>query len=138
MLHNLRRVIQEVNAAKNLDEALSIIVRRVKEAMAVDVCSVYLNDLARGQYVLMATNGLNPTAVGKTRLRHDEGLIGLVGERQEPVNLADAANHPRYHPLPETGEEPHYAFLGVPIIHYRRVLGVLVAQHTVHRRFGED
>ncbi len=138
MIDRLRRVIQRVNAAKDLDEALSIIVRRVKEAMAVDVCSVYLNDQARGHYVLMASNGLNPAAVGKVRLRHDEGLIGLVGKRQEPVNLADAANHPRYLHLPETGEEPHHAFLGVPIIHYRRVLGVLVAQHGVHRRFGED
>ncbi len=138
MLNSLRRVIQEVNAAKDLDEALAIIVRRVKEAMEVDVCSVYLNDQARGHYVLMATNGLNPAAVGKVRMRHDEGLIGLVGERQEPVNLADAGNHPRYRHLPETGEEPHHAFLGVPIIHYRRVLGVLVAQHGVHRRFGED
>ena len=138
MLHNLRRVIQEVNAANNLDEALSIIVRRVKEAMEVDVCSVFLNDPARGQFVLMATNGLNPAAVGKSRLGHHEGLIGLVGERQEPVNVADAGSHPRYRHMPETGEEPHHAFLGVPIIHYRRLLGVLVAQHTVHRRFEED
>ncbi len=138
MLAELQRVVQEVNAAKNLDEALSIIVRRVKEAMTVDICSVYLRDTARSEYVLMATDGLNPAAVGKVRLRSDQGLVSLVGERQEPVSLSDASDHPRYLYVPETSEEFHHSFLGVPIIHYRRVLGVLVAQHQAKRLFHDD
>ena len=38
MLDNLRRVVQEVNAAENLDDALLIIVREIKSTMGVDVC----------------------------------------------------------------------------------------------------
>ena len=37
MLDDLRRVVQEVNTAENLDDALLIIVREVKSAMGVDV-----------------------------------------------------------------------------------------------------
>jgi len=138
MLENLRRVVQEVNAAENLDDALLIIVREVKSAMGVDVCSVYLRDDTRDDNVLMATDGLNPAAVGKVRLPRNRGLVGLVGERQEPVNIRDAAVHPRYAYIPETSEEPYHAFIGVPIIHYRRVLGVLVAQQRDHRLFDDD
>ena len=137
MLGNLRSIVQEVGTSENLNEVLEIIVRRVKEAMAVDVCSVYLSDGADEGYVLMATNGLNPSSVGKVRLNPNEGLVGLVGERQEAVNLENAADHPRYRFVPGIGEEGYHAFLGVPIIHLRNVVGVLVVQQIARRLFSD-
>mgnify|MGYP001146828594 FL=1 len=44
MLEVLRRVIQEVNRAGDLDAVLDIIVERVKDAMSTEVCSIYLHD----------------------------------------------------------------------------------------------
>ena len=44
MLDTLRRIINEVNDARDLDEALDIIVSQVRKAMSADVCSVYLKD----------------------------------------------------------------------------------------------
>ncbi|EWH02765.1 hypothetical protein Q427_06950 [Halomonas sp. BC04] len=44
MLEVLRRVIQEVNGARNLDAALATMVRRIRKAMRTDVCSFYLYD----------------------------------------------------------------------------------------------
>ena len=67
----------------------------------------------------------------------NEGLVGLVGTREEPLNLEDAANHPRYLYFPETGEERYASFLGAPIIHHRRVMGVLVIQQKERRLFDE-
>lgn len=138
MLDTLHRIVQEVNAARGLKHALGIIVGRVAEAMGVDVCSVYLIDQETNEYVLMATIGLNPDAVGRVRLRHNEGLVGLVGEREEPVNLDNADKHPRFRYFPETGEERFHAFLGVPIIHFRQLLGVLIVQQQAVRRFDDD
>ena len=138
MLGTVQRIIQEVYTATNLDEALGIVVRRVKKAMGVDSCSVLIADGPKGDYVLMATEGLNPESVGKVRLRRNEGLVGLVGERREPINLEDAAKHPRYRYFPETGEERYHGFLGVPIIHYRRVLGVLIVYQREARRFDKN
>ncbi len=137
MLHTLRRIVNEVNEAQNLAEALRIIVRRVKQAMDADVCSVYLTDAQSAQYVLMATDGLNPQAVGRLRLARGEGLVSVVAETQEPLNLADAPAHPRFSFCAESGEAPCHSFLGVPIIHHRQVMGILVVQHT-ERHFGED
>jgi phosphotransferase system, enzyme I, PtsP len=44
MLNTLRKIVQEVNAAEDLKSALGIMVLRVREAMASQVCSVYLLD----------------------------------------------------------------------------------------------
>ncbi len=138
MLDLLRRITQAVSAATSLDEALELIVSRVKQAMEVDVCSVYLTDEESGSHTLTATEGLNADAVGKVVLARNDGLVGLVAERQEPVNLDAAADHNRYLYFPETGEERYNAFLGVPIIHSRRELGILVVQHLEARRFSND
>ncbi|MDO3380999.1 phosphoenolpyruvate--protein phosphotransferase [Gilvimarinus algae] len=136
MLNSLRSIVQEVNAARDLHKALGIIVTRVKQAMHTQVCSVYLRDPA-GDYVLMATDGLKTEAVGQVRLARNEGLVGRVVAREEPVNLEDAESHPSYQYFPETGEERFSSFLGVPIIHHRQVLGVLVVQQIERRRFDE-
>ncbi|MBL0951698.1 MAG: GAF domain-containing protein, partial [Pseudomonas sp.] len=137
MLNTLRKIVQEVNAAKDLKAALSIIVQRVKEAMGSQVCSVYLLDPETNRFVLMATDGLNKRSIGKVSMAPSEGLVGLVGSREEPLNLEDAASHPRYRYFAETGEERYASFLGAPIIHHRRVMGVLVVQQKERRQFDE-
>ncbi len=138
MLETLRRVTQEVNSAKDLSTALDIIVDRVRATMATEVCSVYLLDEENGQYVFMATRGLNSNAIGKVRLESSEGLVGLVVERAEPVNLEDAHSHPRNRYVKEIGEDRFHSFLGVPIIHSRKVLGVIVVQQQQSRRYDES
>lgn len=135
MLDILSRITQEVNSARDLDAALSVIVKRTQAAMGTQVCSVYLLDEKSKQYVFMATQGLNQSAVGKVSLGLSEGLVGLVGDRAEPINLDDAPSHPNYRYVEEIGEDPFHSFLGVPMIHHRKVLGVLVVQQREARRF---
>jgi len=138
MLETLRQIVQEVNSAEGLDDALDIIVRRVRDAMGTQVCSVYMRDGLTGRYVFRATEGLNHEQVGIASLAPGEGLVGLVAEREEPVNLENAENHPSFQFLPDLGEEHYHAFLGVPIIHQREVLGVLIVQQAERRRFDES
>ncbi|MCP5158057.1 MAG: phosphoenolpyruvate--protein phosphotransferase [Gammaproteobacteria bacterium] len=135
MLETLRRIVQDVSAAPDLPSALAVTVNRIRDAMRVAACTVYLVDEDNREYVLMATAGLNPQAIGQIRLDRQQGLIGLVAERQEPLNLEDAPHHPRFYPVREVEEDAYHAFLGVPLIQYRRVLGVLTVQHTTIRLF---
>ncbi|PTU73182.1 phosphoenolpyruvate--protein phosphotransferase [Pseudomonas mangrovi] len=137
MLNTLRKIVQEVNSAKDLKAALAIIVQRVRTAMGSQVCSVYLLDPESNRFVLMATEGLNKKAIGKVSMAPNEGLVGLVGSREEPLNLEHASEHPRYRYFAETGEERYASFLGAPIIHHRRVMGVLVIQQKERRQFDE-
>lgn len=138
MLEILRSIVQEVGKARDLDQALAVTVQRVKAALGVDVCSVYMRDKVSDELALMASEGLKAEAVGRVRLSFEEGLVGLVAQRAEPVNLDEAPDHPRYRYFPESGEERYHAFLGVPIIHHREILGVLVVQQYVSHRYSED
>ncbi|GEN23291.1 phosphoenolpyruvate--protein phosphotransferase [Halomonas cupida] len=137
MLDVLRRIIQEVNSARSLDAALSTMVRRIRKAMRTDVCSFYLFDAEQDALVLMETIGLRTQAVGRVALPVGEGLVGTVARREEPLNLEDAQAHPSFRYFEATGEERYSSFLGVPIIHQRRMLGVLVVQQAERRRYDE-
>jgi phosphotransferase system enzyme I (PtsP) len=138
MLKTLRRIIQEVSNARDFKDALDIMVKRVGKALDTEACSIFLLDRRHGEYVLLATNGLNPQAVGKIRVPLNQGLIGFVGEREEPLNMDNASENTHFLSLPELQEESYKAFLGVPIIYHRQVLGVFVAQRTEERRFDES
>lgn len=138
MLSDLRSIVQQVAEASDLEVALEVIVRRVKHSMSVSVCSIYLYDEDNSHFLLMASKGLSRKAVRKVSLGLNEGLVGLVAAREEPINLEIAEAHPAFQYIPETGEEKFNSFLGVPIIHHRRVLGVLVVQQKVKRKFDES
>lgn len=138
MLHLLRQVVEEVNSAEDLHTSLRTVVGRIRKGMKVQVCSVFLWDQHVNRYVLMATDGLSPDAVGKVALTKNEGLIGLVGKREEPLNLGDAPKHPNYHFVPGLGEEPFRGVLAVPIIHHRKLLGVMSIQKREPGRFGDS
>jgi len=105
--------------------------------MVAEVCSIYLRRAGKS-FELFATEGLNRDAVHRTRLREGEGLVGLVAETAEPVNLSDAPGHPRFAYRPETGEDPFRSFLGVPIVRGGQVYGVLTVQNRAARQYDEE
>ena len=113
---------------------LSDVVRLVASEVVSEVCSVYVRrpgDLLE----LAATEGLNLKAVGQTRLRVGEGIVGLCAALGAVMNLPDAQNHPAFAYRPETGEEPFASMLAVPVRRSGRVLGVLAVQNRTPRHF---
>jgi phosphotransferase system enzyme I (PtsP) len=138
MLKTLRRIIQEVASAEDFKEALNIMVKRVARALHSQACSIFLLDRRSGEYVLAATKGLNPQAVWKVRIPISQGLIGLVGDREEPINIDDASKHARFLFIDEVKEEAYKAFLGVPIIYHRQILGVIMVQQYETVRYDES
>ena len=127
-----------MDAAPSFEHALGIIVARVCLILGTEVCSVYVFDKVTGDLRLIENEGFRRRAIGKVSLAPGEGVVGLVAERGEPLNIENASEHPRYRHFSEIGEEPFSAFLGVPVIHNRRVLGVITVQQTEVRRFRED
>lgn len=138
ILEILRKLTQEVNYAPDLESALNIIVQRIRVVIDADAASVYFRDLSQQRLILMATEGLNPSAIGQVSFQFTEGLVGRVFSRAESLNLEDAAGHPDYCFKVETSEESFHGFLGVPIIQHRDVLGVLVVRHKQVKPFSAD
>lgn len=137
MLTNLRRIVLEFSQAFELDKALDRMTSEVKRVMKTDCCSVHLADYQKQHFLLVASDGLAKQSLGQTRVGFSEGLIGLVGLREEPLNLADARNHPHFKIAPEVEEDDLNAFLGTPIIHQGQVLGVISIQQKQARHFTE-
>ncbi|CNF06009.1 fused phosphoenolpyruvate-protein phosphotransferase PtsP/GAF domain [Yersinia bercovieri] len=124
--------------ATSLTDALELLVNETCLAMDTEVCSIYLADNDRRCYYLMATRGLKKPRGRIITLAFDEGIVGLVGRLAEPINLADAQSHPSFKYVPQVKEDRFRAFLGVPIIYRRQLLGVLVVQQREHRQFDES
>ena len=138
MLGSLQHIVQEVNSTKNLNQVLALIVQRVKESITADACSIYLYDKNDLNFTLMATQGLNNTQVGQIKMGYGTGLVTLVAEQTDPINLSDAQEHPRFKLFTTLNEERFHGFVGVPISHHREVLGVLVAQSEASIHFSQD
>lgn len=138
MLNILRQIIEEVASAEHFGAALRLLVQRIAQALETQACSIFILDQATEEYVLAATQGLNPNAVHKLRVPLNQGLVGLIGDREEPLNIDDATAHPRFLPVADAGEDLYRAYLGAPIIYHRQVLGVLIVQQTEPRRYDEE
>jgi phosphotransferase system enzyme I (PtsP) len=138
MLTTLRHIVFEFSQETQLQKALERLVIDTKKALKTDCCSVYLADYSQQHFLLMASDGLASKSLGQTTIGFSEGLVGLVGQREEPLNIANARSHQHYMHAPEVEEDDFYAFLGTPIIHQRKVLGILSIQQKQSRNFNED
>ena len=87
MLKTLKRIIQYVRQASSLEQALQIIVKRVQEAINCEVVNVYLLDYKNDDYVLAASEGLNLDKAFQIRFPEDQGIVGQIGRREEPINI---------------------------------------------------
>jgi phosphotransferase system enzyme I (PtsP) len=134
LLRRLREIMAEQTSAQmRLDKLVTVIASN----MVAEVCSIYLRRAGK-ILELFATEGLNRAAVHTTRLKEGEGLVGLVSETAEAVNLSDAPADPHFSYRPETGEDPFKAFLGVPIVRGGQVFGVLTVQNKAERVYAEE
>src|ERR1700742_5077391 len=133
----LKRLRDTMARGGTPEETLAEVVRLVANEMIAEVCSIYL--LRAGEVLeLFATQGLNPSAVHRTRLRVGEGLVGDIAAHARPLALADAQSHPNFAYRPETGEEIFHSLMGVPILRGGRTLGVVLVQNRTFREYQEE
>ena len=105
--------------------------------MVAEVCAIYA--MRTGDVLeLAATQGLSQEAVGRTRLRVGEGIVGIAAATAAVQNLPDAQSHPAFAYRPETGEDPFASLLAVPLRRAGRTLGVLTVQNRSPRRYTDD
>jgi len=89
----------------------------------MEVCSLYMYDPRRRRCACWRPRAWTRRRSGGVAMAVDEGLTGIVVQKDEPVMAIDAMAHPRYKYFPETGEERFHSFLGVPIVGPARTTG---------------
>ena len=132
LLDKITRVIAE---SHDFPGTVDNIVAMVRDEMQTDVCSLYLYDEEKNNLVLVATRGLDQSAIGSVQMAPNEGLTGLVFESKTPLILQDAHQHPRFRYFPVTREEEFKTFLGVPLVNRGNAIGVLVIQDRENRSY---
>ncbi len=137
-LSALTSIVEQIARTGDPRAVMSNIVQRLRELMQVEVCSLYLCTPDFQHLILAATEGLSPQAVGKAKLKLDEGLVGHIASSLSPLNLGDAPADDRFVFIPETHEMPYHRFLGVPLLHLRKLIGVLVIQGRDRAPFPQE
>ncbi|MDQ6664011.1 MAG: GAF domain-containing protein [Acidobacteriota bacterium] len=136
------RVFQKVSRfmvrEMSLQEVLQGVVSLIAEFMECDSCLVYLID--NNELVLCASNTPHPFAIGKVRLRMDEGLTGWVARERRLLSISrEAFKDPRFKKFADLPEDSYEAFLSAPVIARNRVVGVINVQHREpHQHTGTE
>ena len=99
--------------------------------------TVYFTDHEQRHHVFAATDGLSGDLVGQVKAGFGRGLIGQVADSSRPVNLAQVPEELDQEFLTQSGTGRYHGFLGVPVIHKRRVQGVLLVRQRKARRFDD-
>src|SRR5690606_10716000 len=121
----LSRLQKEVLELASPVEQVRKIVDSISEIVGTDVCTLYLGD-QHGNMVLMASHGLVQT--GPVTIPAGRGLVGRAARSRHPINVARASEHPDFDYVEGTAEERFQSFCGIPLVHYGKVIGVLVVQ----------
>src|ERR1700748_3549256 len=124
---------EQTSAQMRLDKLVTVIASN----MVAEVCSIYLRRAGK-VLELSPPKAARHDPVHKPRLKEGEGLVGMVSETAEAVNLSDAPADPHFSYRPETGEDPFKSFLGVPIVRGGQVFGVLTVQNKAERIYAEE
>lgn len=133
----LRQISGDTTTAHSLEELIARVVNHIQTAMSVDVCSLYQID-SDGTAYMVANVGLLNDPAARISLSIGEGLVGHIVQMKLPINLPVASAHPLFRFFPGSQEENFQAFLGVPLVSFGEVVGVLVVQDRDQRGFSSD
>lgn len=133
----LRKIRDVMALPQSAQPRMDELVKVIASEFLSEVCSIYV--MRAGEVLeLFASEGLNASAVHRTRLQVGEGLVGEIARTREPMNLSNADKHPKFAYRPETGEEKYQSFVGVPILRAEQVLGILVVQSKAAQSYTSD
>ena len=127
ILLEFNRLQKEVAELATPTAQVRKIVDSVSEIIGTDVCTLYLKD-QHADMALVASHGLVDT--GPVSIPAGRGLVGQVAQVRHSLNLAKASEHPDFFYVEGTAEERFQSFCGVPLVHYGKVIGVLVVQRS--------
>ena len=122
--------VAETVHSLELEEVLREIVSVVDDLSEPDSVFIYVLDPKKQELTLRSSKNPHSELLKKITLKVGEGITGWVASQKQPVAIAKGASHDRrfksFRNLPEDTFE---AFLSVPIMSKRGVIGVINIQH---------
>src|SRR5438067_11031599 len=135
----LHKISDSISSTLDLERVLSHIVDIVVEVTKADACLLYLLSDSREELILRASKNPHPKLIGRITIGIGEGITGWVArERTRVVISSNASDDPRFKFFHNLPEDRYQAFLSVPIMAKKEVVGVINVQHKRLRRYRPD
>jgi len=135
----LHRISESISGTLDLEAVLRHIVEMVVEVTRADACLLYLLSESREELILRASKNPHPKLIGRITIGLGEGITGWVArERTRVVIPSNANDDPRFKFFHNLPEDRYQAFVSVPILTKKEVVGVINVQHKRPRRYRPD
>ena len=133
LVETLLGVAASLSASSDFDTLLANILQGAHEVMRCAACSISLPDAATGDLLIHSTQR-GWYKEGPWRLPKGQGIAGRVFETREPVNTADATQHPEhYKRIGLDAGLPTQALLTIPLMDGASCRGVMQAMNPRDR-----
>jgi len=128
-LRLLYHVAETVHSLE-LNDVLREIVTIVDEVSCADSILIYILDKKKEELILRASRNPHSDLLTKITMKMGEGITGWVARQRKPVAISEGANRDtRFKYFRSLPEDKFEAFLSVPIMTKRVVVGVINIQH---------
>ena len=135
----LHRISASISNQLDLEAILKHIVEVVVEVTKADACLLYLLSDSQDELILRASKNPHPKLIGRITIGLGEGITGWVAqERTRVVIPSNASDDPRFKFFHNLPEDRHQAFVSVPIMAKKEVVGVINVQHRRPKRYQQD
>jgi len=135
----LHRISDSISNQLDLEAVLKHIVEVVVEVTKADACLLYLLSDSQDELILRASKNPHPKLIGRITISLGEGITGWVAqERTRVVIPSNASDDPRFKFFHNLPEDRHQAFVSVPIMAKKEVVGVINVQHKRPKRYRPD
>jgi signal transduction protein with GAF and PtsI domain len=125
-------LLHEIGSRFATSDELYLVLERVLDFVLAfvkcDSCFIYV--LEQDELVLRASKNPHPEVMGRLKLRVGQGITGWVAQHRQPVAIKNnAAQDPRFQFFNDLPEDSFEAFLSVPVLCRRKLVGVINVQH---------
>jgi signal transduction protein with GAF and PtsI domain len=135
----LHRISASISNQLDLEAILKHIVEVVVEVTKADACLLYLLSDAQDELILRASKNPHPKLIGRITIGLGEGITGWVAqERTRVVIQSNASDDPRFKFFHNLPEDRYQAFVSLPIMAKKEVVGVINVQHKRPKRYQPD
>lgn len=138
MLDKVQRCLQELPLAVEVGESLHESVLLIGAEIKADAVALYLINHSKGIYQVVAENNIDPDSCFAKKYNLGEGLIGLVGRREEAINIENILEHEDRLANKSLGNSQQLNFIGVPVFDQGELLAIFVALRSKDNLFTED
>lgn len=136
-LQILQEIIDAISNNFELKDILNNIVKIIGKITKSDSCFIYL--ISGDEVILKASQNQQHSNLSKIKMRIGEGITGWVAETKKSVAIARKAyEDKRFKLFSSLPEDKFEAFLSVPIIFRKKVIGVINIQHKKIHKFSKS